>query len=536
MSTHAARRRRERARRSALRKADPSQLAHVVPRLAPEVLHQLIQQRGLDACGALVSAATPRQIASVLDLDLWRPAAAGQNDRFDEERFGAWLETLMDEGDTVAARSVAAMDRGVAVLGLSRLVRVFDPAVLSTAGDDGREPVEVDTGSFECEVGGYVVHGKTAHTWDAITGLLVTLAAEHPDDFHALMRGCRRLSNSTPEADGFHDLPHDSEQFVHDVSVERGQRRARQGYLTADAARAFLRLSRQPQSARPDGSPSINAIAAESLRTLDAAVESADTGASPAAHSAESAADSSEPVSIDAVIDLLAEAGLTIEQPRALPVSAVDDTAQLTPLQPLLEYVRDTDHAVYFARSRELAFLSNALLAGCAVQSRDFTIQEARSAAAGVCNLGLEARPASEPSFLIDHDLVTAFEAGWSRLHEEVTVFVTGRLIATLAHLDSVDLAIQHDLQLLRRRLERYRDEGTPWRADLEAIAMLDMPAWACLCGLLGECPVVPAALTAILERYEGPVSATAFEFFSTASQIRKVREFAETLRDVLLR
>src|SRR4029453_3754173 len=51
---------------------DTPYLERVVPRLAPEVLHHLIQHRGLDACGALVAAATPRQVASVLDLDLWR--------------------------------------------------------------------------------------------------------------------------------------------------------------------------------------------------------------------------------------------------------------------------------------------------------------------------------------------------------------------------------------------------------------------------------------------------------------------------------
>ena len=34
--------------------------ARVVPHLAPETLHQLIQYRGLEACGELVTSATPR--------------------------------------------------------------------------------------------------------------------------------------------------------------------------------------------------------------------------------------------------------------------------------------------------------------------------------------------------------------------------------------------------------------------------------------------------------------------------------------------
>ncbi|HXI31302.1 MAG TPA: DUF6178 family protein, partial [Vicinamibacterales bacterium] len=45
-------------------------LARVVPHLAPETLHQLIQYRGLEACGELVTSATPAQLTSLLDLDL----------------------------------------------------------------------------------------------------------------------------------------------------------------------------------------------------------------------------------------------------------------------------------------------------------------------------------------------------------------------------------------------------------------------------------------------------------------------------------
>jgi hypothetical protein len=42
---------------------------------------------------------------------------------------------------------------------------------------------------------------------------------------------------------------------------------------------------------------------------------------------------------------------------------------------------------------------------------------------------------------------------------------------------------------------------------------MLDMPAWASLLGLLDECPVIAAALTAALERRTGAVRATEFAF-----------------------
>ena len=125
-----------------------------------------------------------------------------------------------------------------------------------------------------------------------------------------------------------------------------------------------------------------------------------------------------------------------------------------------MEYVRDTDEAAYFTRSRELAFLANTLLAGCSVQSRPFTPQEASDAAAEHLQSGARIlaralaerdlagrviaaalatrpqphRPTRFPpdSFLIDHDLVTAFEVGWSVLHQDVSLFVAQQLISTL--------------------------------------------------------------------------------------------------------
>jgi hypothetical protein len=507
------------------RLVDTAQFARVVPRLSPEVLHQLIQHRGLDACGPLVSAATPQQLASVLDLDLWR-AAPGLDDRFDERPFGSWLETLMDEDEAVAVRLLVTMDRSLAIVGLSRYVRVFDPGVLSSIRSEDEE--------LECEVGGYVVRGRTSDAWDAIVGLLVALADGHPDDFHALMQGCRRLSNSTPEADGFYSLMLEPAQWLYGVSLDREERRTQQGYLGAADARAFIQTARQPRSSRRTDAPLTNPIAAAYFRALDEAVASAAQSVR-SERSEEVSIDPDVSESIEAVVDLLAEAGIAPARPRAL-LAPAQTEARLAPLEPLMEYLHDRDPVAYSLRNRELAFLANALLAGCSVYSRPFSVQEAWNAAVGVCNIGLEAAPLAD-AFLVAHDLVTAFEAGWSLLHEDVSLFIATRLIATLAEVQRVDTDVQRDLHRLRRELARQRDAGTPWHAGkaLEVIAILDTPTWACLCGLLSECPVWPVALTAILERHAGSVSATAFECFTSRSQILKVREFAERLRDDLL-
>ena len=257
--------------------------ARVVPHLAPETLHQLIQYRGLDACGELVTSATPAQLTSLLDLDLWRHAQPGRDEQFDVDRFGEWLEVLVDTGESAAARTVAALDTHLVTVGLSRYLRVFDPGTFEPTESNDDETIdrhekmnsETSAGVVECEMGGYLVRARRTDAWDAIVALLVTLETEHNHYFHAVMQGCRRLSNSRPEIDGLDDLLMAPEQHLHDVAIERERRRSRQGYATPADARAFLHMARQqPERRRRTAPIAINPIATAYFR---AAEEEADT-------------------------------------------------------------------------------------------------------------------------------------------------------------------------------------------------------------------------------------------------------------------
>src|SRR5262249_34559985 len=171
--------------------------------------------------------------------------------------------------------------------------------------------------------------------------------------------------------------------------------------------------------------------------------------------------------------------------------------ARLPLLRRLMEFVLHHDETAYLARSRELAFLANTLHAGSSVQSRPFMPQEASDAAACICNLGLECWPARWPgptsqdrsspreldsdqppdAFLVDHDLVTAFEVGWSMLYEDVSLFAADQLISMLVDLQRIDADTRRGLRALRRTLVKEREAGTPWlaRDAADVLAMLDM-------------------------------------------------------------
>ena len=229
--------------------------ARVVPHLAPETLHQLIQYRGLEARRARHSA-TPAQLTSLLDLDLWRHAHPGRDEQFDVDRFGEWLEVLVDTGDSVAARTVAALDQQVVIAGLSRYLRVFDPGTFEPTAQSDDEPMdrhemmnsETSGDVPECEVGGYLVRARRTDAWDAIVTLLVALETEHHHDFHAVMQGCRRLSNSRPEIDGLDDLLMAPEQHLHE-SRSNGSDGDR-GTATRHRPTRVPRMARQPQGSR----------------------------------------------------------------------------------------------------------------------------------------------------------------------------------------------------------------------------------------------------------------------------------------------
>jgi hypothetical protein len=523
------------------RLVDAPHLAAVVPHLAPETLHQLIRHWGLDACGELVANATPEQLASVFDLDLWGQGQPGRDDRLDAARFGEWLEALADIDSTVAARVLAAMDETLAIAGLSRFVRVFDPATMAPVAFGDDEPIDLEAPERgpECEVGGYLVRANGTEAWDAIVALLVALDADHRVYFHSVMRGCRRLSNSTPEADGLDDLFMEPEQLMHDVALDREDRRSRQGYSTPADARAFLLMARQRRH-QVDRVPALNPVAAAYFRAVDETVPSADDGAAGLSNHPTAAPPPSPDIAeaLNAVAGMRAKAGLVPQRPRALLEDPHARQHGLARIRALMEHHRQEDEAAFHTRGRELAFLANTLVAGCSIQSRPFTPLEASDAATSICNLGLEQWPRDRPGDWLETNLVSAFELGWAVLYEDVCVFVTERLLDTLAGLQCADPETDDGLRTLRVELMRQREAGTPWRAReaLEVIAMLDMPAWACLLGLMDECPVIPAMLTATLEGRTGAVSATAFEFISTSSQIRSVQAFMTLLPDTLRR
>ena len=500
-------------------------LARAVPQLSADVLHRVIQHCGLADCADLVALATPGQLARVFDLDLWRPAAPGFDEQFDAGRFGTWLEVMLDGGVASAASTLAAMDANLLAVGLIEHVRVFDAAAVAPyiTLDGDVVPGAAFADGVRCEVAGYVVCATRAEFWDVITAVLNAMAEMQGDAFNAVMRECCRLSSSRPELDASDDLLTANEQAMLDMALEREARRDTDGFVTPAQARAFLQAARRIEL-RPGAVPLRDPITRAHFRDV--------TRAAPAEEAPAEA--------VAAIVDLLHEAGVRPQMPRArraLLAGPQSSAPRRERIRAGLLFAQLHDAEAYSTRSEELTYLANVIAAGATIQSRSVAAEEASRAALAVCNLGLEKWPEDvADGFLIDHDLVSVFQVGWTVLHEDVCMHTADTLIGILASLDCVDRDIQSAFATLRMRLIKYWRAGSPWevRDALDVIAMLDTPAWAALRGLIDPFPTLHGAVGALLTGASSRIDASAYEFISKKAQIRQVHEFLALLPRIL--
>jgi hypothetical protein len=515
------------------------QLARVVPQLQPEVLHRLIQHCGLEDCGELLALATPRQLTRLFDLDLWRVAGPGRDEQFDADRFGTWLEVMVDAGVSGAATTLAAMDVDLLAAGFVEHIRVFDYAAVAPfiTIDGDVAPGAPFADGVRAEIGGYVVIAKRVDVWDAITAVLNELADAHGVVFDRVMRGSCRLSNSRPEIDGLDDLLTTNEQVMFDVALDREARGDVQGYVTPAQARAFLQISRRVdlrQAAMPPRDPVTSAY----FKDVDAQPTTPGDDESPQSLPNDAVKPVSQPwpEAVNAIVELLHDAGVIPRPTRALLEAPQHSRAsRLARIRAELEIAHDRDPDAHAIRNAELAYLANVIAAGATIQSRPVRAEEATEAVTAICNLGLENWPdrwRPSEAMLIHHDLVSVFQVGWTVLHEDVCMFAADQLIGVLTTLQCIDSDIQHGIETLRTTLIRHSRSGAPWdaRPAFDVLTTLDAPAWAALLGLIDQLPTMHAALGATLTGATGRIEVTAFEFISENAQIRQVREFMQVL------
>lgn len=346
---------------------EPSLVAEVRS-LPPAALTKLIDHVGLEDAGEIVALATTEQIASVFDEDLWTREAPGEDESFDAQRFALWLEILLEAGDRVAARRLAELDADTITLAFHRLVHVVVTEDLGV--HEELEDIErVLEGALSHEIGEYMIIARRHEGWDAILQALVALdEVDHDACTRLLDRLVAMTERAADDEGGLYEALSASESLADDVAGDRNERRAKDGFIAASDARAFLRLAREhdPEPGEED------AVTKAYFRELD-----------------ESPRPTVKPSRLMSTLD---RAGVTrTKRPRAIGRSL------------LTEAMKDLPPARQAELLEELAYLVNVLLAG---DKRHYRPAEAAEEVVRVVESQL-------PGADLEHDsLVNAFRRG----------------------------------------------------------------------------------------------------------------------------
>ena len=142
-----------------------------------------------------------------------------------------------------------------------------------------------------------------------------------PSILQRLMRRCVRVSNGPREADGFHALLEDPEQDLFDLACDREARRERQG-LRPSGAGTGVHAGVTPSSARPRSTPTPSARARlfpqSRTGTRGAGRSSRNSAGLLPGSSADAITPDIEPAAMAEVVEILRDAGVLTEEPRAL--------------------------------------------------------------------------------------------------------------------------------------------------------------------------------------------------------------------------
>jgi hypothetical protein len=463
---------------------DLPDLPAILQKLDAGVLTKVIHHIGLEDSAQIVSLVSTDQLKSIFDEDLWNNQGPGQPEIFDAERFGLWLEILMESGPECAARKVMDLDESLVALGLCGLVRVkdrFAPAL--TLRDDNppdeEEPLDrVWEGSLQQSFDHYLVIAKNPSRWDAVCALLAELNEGDDEKLTRLLEACCTISGEVIEGNGelFHVLAAE-ETLEQDLADEREVRRENKGFVTPASAAAFLARSR---------TTAINTtIAAKThdpaTRAYLAAMETAPAEATKSQDAGESM-QGEGPGGLDLKVahfvqTLQAAEILPPAGPKQLGYDGADSRGLDLPLTRAMRWIHQTDPALYSRWVTELSYLSNTLISGCALNGQPFKPKEAAEAALSVSNLGAvvllgdkvdtEQNHSLEPltDLLKTHHLIKLFQVGWKILFDNVVIYTAKAVLDYLNRIitEPADPFTMTEIIPMVQKLQSCILTGKPW-------------------------------------------------------------------------
>jgi hypothetical protein len=378
-------------------------LAVAVQSLPAPALARLIDSVGLEDAGEIVAFASPEQLAEVFDEDLWRSERPGGDERFDADRFLVWLEVMMEAGDALVASLLADLPDNLVALALHEHVLVVDVDELLAEmrhadEDEGKAVEKALSNCLSEEIEQYQLVSRHHDGWDTVLAAVLALDRDHHDTLMRILdRLCAMTAEHVDREGGLHSALTAEEMLEADVTGDREDRRAEAGFVAPADARAFLKLARQPLVELPrDHDPMTSAY----FRGLAA------RGSAPSAP---------PPSGLSRV---LLDAGVVTPSSEATPLLGAGTRGPREPIfVRAMRALAETDVGAFAARSEEIAYLANVLVAGASLgDGRPYRPVEAVQKVIAVCSRGLAlASTKGDPvAILREHPAEALFRRAWS--------------------------------------------------------------------------------------------------------------------------
>ncbi|MCL2178598.1 MAG: DUF6178 family protein [Cystobacterineae bacterium] len=226
--------------------------ARTIQALPAQSFAALVRKVGIEDAGELVALATTEQLVQMFDEDLFVSDRAGERESLNVERFVVWLEVLFEAGDEVAANRIAELDEDFVAHALGGVLLVLEEDALRNRLDDGDEDEArmVDKlleSALTEDIDGYILIAKQHDGWDAVFALVLALDQNHRALLVRLLSRLARVGSAClDDLEKLSTVLSEGESLAEDAEAAREERRSKQGYVEARAARAFLSLARKP--------------------------------------------------------------------------------------------------------------------------------------------------------------------------------------------------------------------------------------------------------------------------------------------------
>lgn len=367
-------------------------LARTIQALPAQTFASLVRKVGVEDAGELVALATTEQLVQAFDEDLFVSDHAGERESLDVGGFVVWLEVLLEAGDEVAADRVAEFDEDFVAHALGGVILVIEEDALRERLDDGDEDEarQVDK-SLESalteDIDGYMLVAKQHDGWDAVLALVLALDRSHRALLVRLLDRLARMgSRYLDDLEELSTVLSEGESLAEDVEAAREERRSKQGYVEARAARAFLSLARKSPVAegRPnERDPLTRAYFRDVERNRTAPT---------LAPAAQEALHALPPAVLRELDDMGSDGGRP-----ALPGSSAKPTT-VEAFTGALRDLQQDEPVVFGERMEEFAYLANVLVAGHERNGSRLRPKEAADAVIATVCLGAVVELRANPS------------------------------------------------------------------------------------------------------------------------------------------